>query len=219
MAQTKDMTRGKPLGLILAFSLPIIAGNIFQQMYSLVDTLIIGRLLGVTALAAVSSAGWLYWLVLSLTMGLAQGFAIEMAQCFGAGDRQEMHRTAVQSYITAAIAVLVIETASLALLHPVLLLIRAPQETIGLTERYLRVIYTGSVLPSMVYNVGAGFLRSVGNSRVPFVAVTVSTVVNIVLDILFVGPLQWSVEGAALATVISQAVSAVIVVCSLLQIP
>ena len=96
-ARTRDMTRGNPTKLILSFCLPIIAGNLFQQFYSLVDTLVIGRVEGVTALAAVSAAGWLDWSVLGLAMGMAQGFSIQIAQSFGAGDYAELRRAAGQS--------------------------------------------------------------------------------------------------------------------------
>ena len=93
-SQTRDMTHGSPARHILLFCLPILAGNLFQQLYSLVDTLVVGRVEGVTALAAVSSAGWLDWTVLGLAMGLAQGFAIQIAQCFGAGDEAGLRRSA-----------------------------------------------------------------------------------------------------------------------------
>ena len=101
-ARTRDMTRGNPTKLILSFCLPIIAGNLFQQFYSLVDTLVIGRVEGVTALAAVSAAGWLDWTVLGLAMGMAQGFSIQIAQSFGAGDYAELRRAAGQSILLSA---------------------------------------------------------------------------------------------------------------------
>lgn len=101
-ARTKDMTRGNPTRLILTFCLPIVAGNLFQQLYSLVDTLVIGQVEGVTALAAVSAAGWLDWLVLGLAMGLAQGFSIQVAQCFGAADYTGLRRAVGQSLLLSA---------------------------------------------------------------------------------------------------------------------
>lgn len=122
MARTKDMTVGSPFRLIMLFSLPIVAGNLLQQLYSLVDTLVVGQVEGVTALAAVSSSGWLDWMVLSLAMGLAQGFAIQIAQSFGAGDIAAMHRAEGQSILLSVASVVLVGVLAQALLSPVLTL-------------------------------------------------------------------------------------------------
>ena len=103
MARTKDMTAGNPVKLILVFALPILAGNMLQQLYSLVDSLIIGQLLGVTALTAVSASGWLDWAVLSVPMGLAQGYSIQAAQCYGGKRFDELKRTVAQSYLVSVV--------------------------------------------------------------------------------------------------------------------
>ena len=129
MAYTRDMTQGSPTRLILGFCLPIIAGNLFQQFYSLVDTLVIGRVEGVTALAAVSSAGWLDWLVLSIAMGMAQGFSIQIAQSFGAKDESELRRAAGQGLLLSACVVAIIGVLAQGLLQPVLVLMRTPENT------------------------------------------------------------------------------------------
>ena len=120
MPRIKDMTAGKPVALILAFAIPILAGNLLQQLYNLVDSLIVGRILGVTALAAVSASGWLDWAVLSIPMGLAQGFSIQAAQYFGANRPEELRRTVGQSILIAVFATVLLEAASQLLLHPVL---------------------------------------------------------------------------------------------------
>ena len=112
MAQTKDMTSGNPVKLILVFALPILAGNILQQLYSLVDSLIIGRILGVTALTAVSASGWLDWAVLSVPMGLAQGYSIHAAQCYGGKQYESLKRTVAQSYLISVAATILLEAAS-----------------------------------------------------------------------------------------------------------
>ena len=132
-SRTKDMTQGNPTRLILLFSLPLLAGTVLQQLYNLVDTLVIGRGEGVTALAAVSSTGWLDWTLLGLILGLAQGFAIQVAQSFGAGDFEDLRRSVGQSLTLSVIVVIVLEIIAQALLRPVLTLMNTPPDTYGLT--------------------------------------------------------------------------------------
>lgn len=217
-SRTKDMTQGSPTRLILFFTLPILAGNIFQQLYSLIDTLVVGRVEGVTALAAVSSAGWLDWTLLGLAMGLAQGFAIQIAQCFGAGDHDDLRRSLGQSLTLSVIVVVVLEIIAQLLLRPVLTLLNSPPDTYELSCTYLRIIFGG--LPVVMgFNLLAGFLRSVGNSRTPLIAMTSAALCNIVLDILFVAFFGWGVVGVATATVISQGISCIICLVSVLRLP
>lgn len=217
-ARTRDMTRGNPTKLILSFCLPIIAGNLFQQFYSLVDTLVIGQVEGVTALAAVSAAGWLDWTVLGLAMGMAQGFAIQIAQSFGAGDYAGLRRAAGQSILLAAILTVVLTVLSEALLWPVLVLLRTPENTIALTCQYLRVIF-GGVVFVMAFNLLSGFLRSLGDSRTPLIAMTTAALCNIGLDILFVAVFRWGVNGVSIATVLSQCLSSLICLAALRKVP
>lgn len=217
-ARTKDMTRGNPTKLILSFCLPIIAGNLFQQFYSLVDTLVIGQVEGVTALAAVSAASWLDWTVLGLAMGMAQGFAIQIAQSFGAGDYAGLRRAAGQSLLLSAILTVVLTALSEALLWPVLVLLRTPENTIALTCQYLRVIF-GGVVFVMAFNLLSGFLRSLGDSRTPLIAMTTAALCNIGLDILFVAVFRWGVNGVSIATVLSQCLSSLICLAALRKLP
>ena len=133
MTRTKNMTSGNPVKLILVFALPILAGNILQQLYSLVDSLIIGRILGVTALTAVSASGWMDWAVLSIPMGLAQGFSIHAAQCYGGKRFADLKRSVAQSYLIAAAVTVLLEAVSQLLLHPVLVWLNSPDETIRMT--------------------------------------------------------------------------------------
>ncbi|MCH5287890.1 MAG: MATE family efflux transporter [Christensenellaceae bacterium] len=218
MAHTRDMTQGSPTRLILGFCLPIVAGNLFQQFYSLVDTLVIGRVEGVTALAAVSSAGWLDWLVLSIAMGMAQGFGIQIAQSFGAKDEPELRRAAGQGLLLSVAVVALIGALSQWLLRPTLVLMRSPENTIDLTCLYLRIIFGGLPLV-MAYNLFSGYLRAIGDSRTPLIAMTTAAICNILLDILFVATFRWSVVGVASATVLSQGVSCLICLGALLRLP
>ncbi|MER1994214.1 MAG: MATE family efflux transporter [Eubacteriales bacterium] len=204
--------------LILIFALPILAGNMLQQLYSLVDSLIIGRLLGVTALTAVSASGWLDWAVLSVPMGLAQGYSIHAAQCYGGKRFADLKRSVAQSYLISIAATILLEFASQFLLHPVLVWMNSPDETIRMTENYLRIIYAG--LPVvMCVNIFSGFLHALGNSRVPLIALACATTVNIALDWWFVGSLGMGTNGGAYATVLAQVVSAVICFRAVLKIP
>ncbi|MBE5777886.1 MAG: MATE family efflux transporter [Clostridiales bacterium] len=217
-SRTKNMTQGNPTRLILLFSLPILAGTIFQQMYNLVDTFVVGRAEGVTALAAVASTGWLDWTLLGIIIGLAQGFAIQIAHCFGAGDPELLRRSAGQSLVLAGLITAALEIIAQVSLRPVLTLMNTPADTYDLTLIYLRIVFGGLPLV-MGYNLFSGFLRSVGNSRTPMIAVTCSAGCNIILDILFVARFHWGVVGVAAATVISQAFSCLVCLISVLRLP
>lgn len=218
MARTKDMTVGNPTKLILLFSLPIIAGSLLQQFYSLVDSLIVGRQEGVAALSAINSSGWLDWGVCSLAIGLAQGFAILISQRFGAEDGEGLRHAAGQSVLLSALVIVLLEGAAQAALPGMLRLLQTPEETFGMTLVYLRVIFGGLALV-MAGNLAGAFLRAVGDSRTPMIAITVSTLLNIGLDALFVMGFRWSVAGAAAATVTAQGVNAVICLCAAARLP
>ena len=216
--RTMNMTTGDPTRLILRFSLPLLAGTILQQLYNLVDTLVVGRGEGVTALAAVSSTGWLDWTLLGLVLGLAQGFAIQIAHCFGADDQASLRKSAGQSIVLGILVVTVLEIIAQVFLRPVLTLMHTPDDTYHLTLIYLRITFGGLPLV-MGYNLFSGFLRSVGNSRTPLTAITSSAICNILLDILFVSVFRWGVVGVAVATVISQALSCAICFAAVLRLP
>ena len=217
MARTRDMTTGSPLRHLILFTLPIMAGNIFQQLYSLVDSFVVGQV-SVDALTAVASAGWLDWLTLSLAMGLGEGFAIQVAQSFGAGNHAELRCAVGQSLLISAVTVFCLEIIAQTFLWPVLVLMDMPAQTIHMTESYLRIIFTGMPIV-MGFNLLSGFLRSVGNSVTPLVAMVVASLTNIVLDVLFVMVLGWGVEGAAYATLSGQALSCVICLVTVARTP
>ena len=217
MARTRDMTAGSPTKHLILFTLPIVGGNAFQQLYSLVDSFVVGQV-SVDALTAVASAGWLDWLVLSLAIGLAQGFGIQVAQSFGAGNTGELHRAIGQSLLLSAATVVVVEILAQVFLWPILVAMDMPQQTIRMTESYLRIIFSGLPLV-MGFNLFSGFLRSVGNSVTPLIAMVTAALTNIGLDFLFVMGLGWDVEGAALATITGQGLSCIICLIAVLRTP
>lgn len=204
----KDMTTGKPLSLIVSFALPLMVGNIFQQMYTVVDTMVVGKALGVDALAALGASDWLHWLVLGMIQGATQGFAILMARKFGARHyeslRQVVGNSVTLSVICAAVFLIISQLAA----QPVLELLQTPDAIIGWSVLYLRIMFSGIPIV-MAYNLLACILRSLGDGQTPLNAMIVASIVNIILDLLFVLVFQWGIPGAAIATLISQLASAV----------
>lgn len=205
---TRDMTQGKPLRLITLFALPLMLGNVFQQMYMLVDAAVVGKALGVSALAAMGAADWLNWMMLGIIQGFAQGFAILMAQQFGAKQESQLRKTVGLSVIlAAATSVLLMLLGQLGLL-PVLKLLDTPREVIGNSASYLRIMFWAAPVV-MAYNLLASILRALGDGRTPLLAMVVASLVNVVLDLLFVLAFHWGIPGAAIATVIAQICAAV----------
>ena len=207
-ANIKDMTTGKPFPLILSFSLPLMVGNIFQQLYTVVDTMVVGKALGVDALAALGSTDWLYWMWLGMIQGVTQGFGILMAREFGA-KRFESLRSVVGSSVTlsALSAVLFLILGQLAA-EPVLQLLNTPSQIMDGSLLYLRIMFLGIPIV-MAYNLLATVLRSLGDGQTPLYAMIVAAISNILLDLLFVLVLHWGIAGAAIATLIAQGISGV----------
>lgn len=206
MARTRDMTTGKPAGLLLSFALPLMAGNICQQLYTMVDTMVVGQVLGVEALASLGAADWLNWLVLGIIMGFTQGFSILISQRFGAEDQDGLRKVTAMSTLLSAVIAVVVTVSSLLLAEPVLLLLNTPDNVLPGSLSYLRIIFSGSVIVT-AYNMMASILRAMGDSRTPLYAMLVASVVNIGLDLLFVMGFHWGIPGAAAATVIAQVCS------------
>ena len=204
----KNMTTGKPGKLILGFSLSLVAGNVFQQLYTVVDTMVVGKYLGVSALAALGASDWLNWLMLGVIQGLTQGFGIRMAQEFGAGRTEDLKRSVGSAAVLSMVSAVVLVAAGQLLARPVLALLQTPQEIISYTLLYLRIMFAGVPIV-MLYNLLACILRSLGDSRTPLNAMIVASVTNIALDYLFVLGFDWGIAGAAAATLIAQAVSSV----------
>ncbi len=205
MAQRiRSMTEGSPARLIFAFSLPLMAGNVFQQLYTVVDTAIVGQFVGVEALAAVGAADWFNWMVLGIIQGLTQGFSILMAQCFGAGDYRELSRTVGASLTLSALAAGITLVLSQLAIVPVLHLLGTPEDILGNSILYLRIIFGGIPIVA-AYNLLASILRALGDSKTPLYAMVMASLLNVGLDLLLVIVFHWGVAGAAIATVIAQA--------------
>lgn len=204
---TQVMTEGKPWKLILGLALPLMFGNIFQQLYTVMDTLIVGRVLGVHALAALGASDWLNWMILGLITGITQGFCILAAQKFGAGKTEELKETVGASITLSAVSAVLIEILSQALVMPLLKLLDTPSDILPMALLYLRILFAGIPIV-MAYNLLASLLRALGDGRTPLYAMVVASVLNILLDILFVAGFHTGVGGAAAATLIAQAVAA-----------
>lgn len=203
MSRVKDMTKGKPAKLILGFALPLMFGNIFQQLYSMVDTIVVGRVVGVEALASVGAASWLDWLVLGIVMGMTQGFGILMSQKYGAGDMEGLRRAVMMSIYLSAVIAALFTTLSLLATRPLLELLKTPDNTIDGAQLYISIIFCG-ITVIVAYNLFAGILRALGDSKTPLYAMIVASVVNIVLDIAFVAGLGMGIAGVAVATLLAQ---------------
>lgn len=204
----KDLTEGSPARLVLGFAGPLLFGFLFQQLYSFVDTAIVGRCLGAQALAAVGSTGSLNFLILGFCMGLCSGFAIPVAQAFGAKDHRALRRYVAGSvYLCAGIS-LALALATGLLCPAFLRLMNTPEEILRDAVAYIRVIFY-AIPVTVAYNMAGGVMRSLGDSRTPVVFLAMASVLNVALDLLFILAFRMGVRGAALATVISQLVSGV----------
>ncbi|MDL2263284.1 MATE family efflux transporter [Synergistaceae bacterium OttesenSCG-928-I11] len=205
------MTEGPIWRHILIFSIPLIIGNLFQQMYNTVDTLVIGNFLGGNALASVGAGTTIIHLMLSLFAGLATGAGVVIAQFFGAGNEEGVGRAVQTSAAFTVAAGLCMTVVWILLSGPILRLIGTPEEVMRDARVYLQ-IYFGGMLPLLIYNMGAAVLRAVGDSRTPLYYLAVAMVANTVLDLVFVVWFGWGVEGVAVATLIAQTIAAWLVI-------
>lgn len=217
-SKIKNMTQGKPARLIVLFALPLMAGNIFQQLYTVVDTMVVGKYLGVDALAALGASDWLNWMMLGIVQGFAQGFAIRFAQDFGAGRLEDMRKAIGNSAVLSIVLSVLLVAVGQAIAEPILRILNTPDEIIGDALIYIRIMFMGVPIV-MFYNLLACILRSLGDSRTPLYAMIVASVVNIVLDILFVMGFQWGIAGAAAATLIGQLISGTYCLYFIARIP
>lgn len=206
---TKDMTTGNPVKLILFFSIPLLIGNVFQQFYSMVDTIIVGRYVGVQALAAVGVTGSLSFLILGFTFGLTGGFSVIIAQRFGANDEDGLRKSVATSTILSIISTIIITLASMLSAKPVLSLMNTPDDIINDATIYIIIIYAGTCA-TVFYNMIAGILRSLGDSKTPLYFLILSSILNIILDLFFILNFNMGVRGAAYATVIAQGISGIL---------
>lgn len=201
--KVKDMTNGKPLGLIVTFALPLMIGNVFQQLYTVVDTMVVGKALGVDALAALGATDWLYWMLLGMVQGITQGFGILMARKFGAKQFNELRKVVGSAVSLSALCSVVLLILGQIIASPALRLLKTPDEIIGNSLLYLRIMFLGMPIV-MAYNLLACILRALGDGQTPLNAMIVAALTNIVLDLLFVLVFKLGIAGAAVATLIAQ---------------
>ena len=206
---TKDMTQGSPMKLILGFCIPLIFGNLFQQFYNMVDTIIVGRFIGVNALAAVGSTGSINFLIIGFCSGVCSGLAIPIAQKFGAKDFSGLRRFVANSVWLAMVLAIVMTIGTVAACRWILEIMRTPADIIDGAYSYIVIIFLG-IPVTYLYNLLAGIIRALGDSKTPVVFLVLSASLNIVLDLLFVIVFEMGVAGAAWATVISQGVSGIL---------
>lgn len=206
---TKDMTQGKPMGLIISFAVPLLLGYLFQQFYNLIDTLIVGRYLGVDPLAAVGSTGSVNFLVIGFCLGICVGFSIPVAHKFGAGDYVGMRKFVANCVWLGVAFSAVMTTLTVIFCRDILKLMKTPDNIIDDAYAYIVVIFIG--IPTVfLYNILSGIIRALGDSRTPVIFLAISSLVNIGLDLLFIVKFNMGVAGAAWATVISQSLSGVL---------
>ncbi len=205
---TKKLTDGKPMQLILDFSLPLLVGMLFQQFYSLVDTIIVGKCIGTNALAAVGSTGAINFLILGFCMGVCSGFAIPMAQRFGAEDYQGLRRYVANSIWVSLVFAAIMTFFVVLFCRPILEIMQTPDNIIDQAYAYIVIIFAG-IPVTYLYNLTAGIIRSLGDSKTPVYFLLLASAMNIVLDLIFIVGLHTGVGGAGLATVISQAVAGI----------
>lgn len=206
MENTRDMTKGSPARLLFFFAIPLMLGNLFQQLYTMVDTIIVGQGVGVQALASLGAADWLNWLFQGIATGLTQGFSILFAQFYGARNEEALKKSIGNSIVLTLAAAVLLTAAGEMLLTGILNLLKTPQDIYGGASIYLRIMF-GGIPVVLFYNLEAALLRALGDSKSPLIAMVVAACTNIALDLLFVMVFHWGIPGAAAATIIAQCVS------------
>ena len=206
---TKELTSGSPMKLILGFAVPLLFGMLFQQFYSLMDTIIVGRFCGVSALASVGATGSVNYLILGFVIGVCNGFAIPIAQLFGARDYSDLRRHVANAAWRCIAGSVVLTISTVALTRPMMQLMQTPDDIIDGAVIYIGWIFAG--IPFIfLYNMVAAIMRALGDSKTPLYFLILTSALNIGLDLLFIIPFQMGVLGAALATDISQVISGVL---------
>lgn len=207
-AHIKNMTTGKPLSLIVSFALPLMVGNVFQQLYSVVDSMVVGKGVGVSALAALGATTWPNWVMLGILQGLTQGFSILIAQAFGAKDNRKLKTVVGNSIVLSFICAAVLLVLGQLLVPFVLGMLKTPEEIVPFALLYLRITLSG--IPVIAaYNLLASILRALGDGQTPLHSMMVASIINVILDLLFVMIFHWGIAGAAFATLIAQMCSCI----------
>ena len=205
----KDMTTGNPMKLIIMFAFPVLLGNIFQQFYTMADTMMVGQFLGVNSLAAMGASTSLANLVIGLANGFSMGASIMIAQYYGAKNESGMKKATAGCIKLCLIGVVILCVVALLIKGPILRLLQTPEAILPLADGYLTIIY-GGLIVTMLYNMLASILRAVGDSKTPLYFLIVASILNVGLDYVFIVNFGWGINGAAFATVIAQAVSVVL---------
>lgn len=205
----KDLTKGNITRLLIGFAVPVLIGSIFQQLYGVVDTKVVSEKLGEDALASMGAVSPVYGLIIGFAIGLTSGFAIIIARYFGAGNMQKMKQSVASTLVLGMIISAVFTALSLALIEPVLKMLKTSDDLIGGSLDYIKIIFLGITI-TMIYNMLSGILRALGNTIAPLAFLAFSSVINVGLDYLMVG--RFGIKGAAYATVISQGLSAILCV-------
>lgn len=209
MNKTKDMTVGSPTKTIFFFSVPVLLGTLFQQIYNMADTIIVGQFLGEDALAAVGATGSTVYLVIGFASGLTQGCGILVSQAFGGHRLNELKKVVGTALLLTVVFSVILTIPTVSFSRQILLALHTPSNVLLYAHEYLRVIF-GGILCTMAYNIAASILRSLGDSRTPLYFLILSSFLNIVLDIFFIATLHMGTAGAAWATVLSQGISALL---------
>lgn len=206
MSKSKDLTQGKPISLIISFGLPLLLGFLFQQFYNVADTAIVGRILGGDALAAVGCTGSVNFLVIGFVMGICSGFAIPISQMFGAGDFNQLRKYITGSVWLCIVFSIIITTVTVIFCTNILQATNTPDDIFDRAHTYIGTIFAG--IPAyFLYNMTAAILRSLGDSKTPVICLVTASVINIILDVIFILAFNMDVFGASLATVIAQYIS------------
>ena len=211
-----DMTTGNITRHIILFALPLLAGNIFQQLYNMVDTWVVGRFVSNEAYAAVGSIGPVINMLIGFFMGLSSGAGVVISQYYGAGRKEDVQRTVHTAMVMTLILGVLFTAIGLAMTPFMLNLMKTPTDVLPESTAYLQIYFSG-IMGLMLYNIGAGILRAVGDSKRPFYYLVVCALMNTLLDLLFVIKYDMGVQGVALATILSQGVSALLVIITLLR--
>ena len=204
-----DMTQGKPVKVLLGFTIPVFIGNVFQQFYNMVDAVVVGKFVGTKALAAVGSTGTIIFLIIGFLLGLTAGFTVLTAQKYGAGKMDEMRQTVGNALILTALISAVMTAVSMTGMHALLKFMHTPDDIFKDAYAYVMII-CGGIFAQALYNILASILRALGNSKVPLYFLILSAMLNIVLDLVFIIVFKLGAPGAAWATIISQGVSGVL---------
>ncbi|MCR5547084.1 MAG: MATE family efflux transporter [Lachnospiraceae bacterium] len=216
MSAQQTLTEGKPMPIILKFFLPLFIGNVFQQLYNMVDTIIVGHYVGTGALAAVGSTGTIMFLVMGFAIGMTTGFTVITAQKFGAEDIEGVKRSVANGFLLSLITIVVLTVASVAFMNPLLHLMNTPADIYEDAYSYIITICYGS-FALVFYNLFSAYCRAMGNSKVPLFFLVFSAILNVILDLVFIINFKLGVMGAALATDCAQGVSAVLCLIYILK--